>query len=62
MIARLNDRLEQLEGKIGPKGRHFVFVYEEPDALPRDERLAALKVERGVTPSDLVHEVRVKFS
>ena len=64
MLARLNDRLKHLEAKLVPKGRHLVFVHfdGEPDAPSRDDRLAAFKVERGVTPSDLVQEVRVKFS
>jgi hypothetical protein len=64
-LARLNNRLKQLEDKIAPKGRHFVFthfVYEEPDAHSRDERLAAFKADHGVTPSDIIHEVRVAFS
>jgi hypothetical protein len=63
MNTRLNDRLKQLEAKFQPKGRHLVFVhFEEPDAPSRDERLAAFKVERGVTPSDIIHTVTVTFA
>jgi hypothetical protein len=41
MLARLKDRLKQLEDKIAPKGRHLVFVhFEEPDAPRREEQLA----------------------
>jgi hypothetical protein len=34
----------------------------EPDAPSRDERLAVFKADHGVTPSDIIHEVRVAFS
>jgi hypothetical protein len=64
-MNRLNERLRLLEEKIAPKGRHFVFVHfedGEPDALPRDEQLAASKAENGVAPSDLIHEVNITFS
>jgi hypothetical protein len=65
MLARLNDRLKQLEAKIAPKGRHLVFVHfedEEPDALSRDEQLAAFKADRGVGPNDRIHTVTVTFA
>jgi hypothetical protein len=64
MLARLNDRLKQLEDKIAPKGRHFVFVHfdGEPDDPSRDEHLSAFKAERGIASSDFIHEVTVTFS
>jgi hypothetical protein len=65
MNSSLRTRLEQLEAKIAPKGRHFVFVHfedGEPDALSRDEQLSAFKAERGLVPGDLVHEVTVTFA
>jgi hypothetical protein len=64
-MNRLNERLRLLEEKIAPKGRHFVFTHfvdEEPDAPSKAERLAAFKADHGVTPSDIIHEVRVAFS
>jgi hypothetical protein len=63
LTARLNDRLKQLEDKIAPKGRHLVFVhFEEPDAPPRNELLAAFKAEHSIGPGDIIHEVQVAFS
>ena len=65
MLARLNDRLKQLEDKVAPKGRHLAFVYfedEEPDALSRDEQLSAFKAKRDLVPDDLIHEVTVTFA
>jgi hypothetical protein len=66
MLARLNDRLKQLEAKLAPKGRHFVFTHfvddKGPDAPSRDEQLAAFKAERGVGPNDTVHTVSFIFS
>jgi hypothetical protein len=63
MLARLNDRLKQLEDKIAPKGRHLVFVhFEEPDAPPREEQLAAFKAEHSIAPSDIIHEVSINFA
>jgi hypothetical protein len=63
MLARLNDRLKQLEDKIAPKGRHPVFVhFDEPDAPPRDEQLAAFKAEHSIAPSDIIHEVSINFA
>jgi hypothetical protein len=65
MLARLNDRLKQLEDKIAPKGRHLAFVYfedEEPDVLSRDEQLSAFKAERDLVPGDLIHEVSITFA
>jgi hypothetical protein len=64
MLARLNDRLKQLEDKIAPKGRHLVFVHfqdEEPTPSP-DEQRAAFKAEHSVAPGDLIHEVTVTFA
>jgi hypothetical protein len=65
MLARLNDRLKQLEAKVAPKGRHFVFTHfvddEGPVAPSRDEQLAD-KTEHGIAPSDIIHEVKVAFS
>jgi hypothetical protein len=63
MISSFRTRLEQLEAKIAPEGRHFVFVHfedGEPDALPRDEQLSAFK--DGLAPGDLTHEVTVTFA
>jgi hypothetical protein len=65
MLSRLNARLKQLEEKIAPKGRHFVFTHfvdEEPDAPSRDERLAVFKAEHSIAPSDPIHEVTVTFT
>jgi hypothetical protein len=63
MLVHLNDRLKQLEDKIAPKGRHLVFVhFEEPDAPPRDEQLAAFKAEHSIAPSDIIHEVSINFA
>jgi hypothetical protein len=65
VISSFRTRLERLEAKIAPKGRHLVFVHfedEEPDALSRDEQLSAFKAERGLAPGDLIHEVTVTFS
>ena len=63
MLARLNDRLKQLENKIAPKGRQLVFVYfEEPDARAREEQLAAFKAEHSLAPSDIIHEVSISFA
>jgi hypothetical protein len=64
MLARLNNRLKQLEDKIAPKGRHLAFVYfeEEPDVLSRDEQLSAFKAERDLVPGDLIHEGTVTFA
>ena len=64
-MNRLQQRLAQLEEALAPKGRHFVFTHfvdGEPDAPSRDERLAVFKADHGVTPSDIIHEVRVAFS
>jgi hypothetical protein len=64
-MNRLQQRLAQLEEALAPKGRHFVFTHfvdGEPDAPSRDEQLTVFKAERGVAPSDLIHEVSVTFS
>jgi hypothetical protein len=40
-----------------------VFVhFEEPDAPPRDEQLAASKAEHSIAPSDIIHEVNINFA
>jgi hypothetical protein len=40
-----------------------VFVhFEEPDAPPRDEQLAAFKAEHSIAPSDIIHEVSINFA
>ena len=62
MLARLNNRLKQLENKIAPKGRHLVFVFDgsgEPGAPSRDEQLAAFKAQHSLAPGDHLHEVTV---
>jgi hypothetical protein len=62
MRSRLNDRLKHLEAKILPKGRVLVFFsFDEPDPS-YDERLAALKAEKGVGPSDTVATVTFTFA
>jgi hypothetical protein len=63
MNSHFRTRLEQLEAKIAPKGRHFGFVYfDEPDAPPRDEQLSAFKAEHSIAPSDIIHEVSINFA
>ena len=63
MTSSFRARLESLEAKIAAKGRHLVFVhFEEPDAPPRDEQLAAFKAEYSIAPSDLIHEVSINFA
>jgi hypothetical protein len=63
MLARLNNRLKQLENKIAPKGRQLVFIcFEEPDAPRREEQLTAFKAEHSLAPSDTIHEVTVTFA
>ena len=65
MQTRTRDRLRLLEAKIGPRGRHLVFVHfedEEPDALSRDEQLSAFKAEFGLAPGDIIHEVSINFA
>jgi hypothetical protein len=65
VISSFRTRLEQLEAKIAAKGRHLVFVHfedEEPDALSRDEQLAAFKADRVVGPNDRIHTVTVTFA
>jgi hypothetical protein len=65
MISSFRTRLEQLEAKIAPEGRHFVFTHfvdEKPDAPSRDEQLAAFKAEHSIAPSDIIHEVSINFA
>jgi hypothetical protein len=65
VTSSFRTRLEQLEAKIAPKGRHLAFVHfedEEPDAPSRDEQLSAFKADCGLAPGDLIHEVTVTFS
>jgi hypothetical protein len=66
MQTRTRYRLRLLEAKIAPKPRAFVFFSfsdaDDPAAPSRDERLAAFKVERAVTPSDIIHTVTVTFA
>jgi hypothetical protein len=63
MLSRIRDRLRHLEDKIAAKGRHLVFVhFEEPDASPRDEQLAAYKAEHSIAPSETIHEVSINFA
>jgi hypothetical protein len=65
MNSSFRTRLEQLEAKIAPKARNLVFIHfedGEPDAPSRADQLAVFKAERGVGPSDLIHEVTVTFA
>ena len=63
MLARLNDRLKQLEDKIAARVATSCSVhFEEPDASPRDEQLAAFKAEYSIAPSDIIHEVSINFA
>ena len=40
-----------------------MFVhFEQPDAPPRDEQLAASKAEHSIAPSDIIHEVSINFA
>jgi len=62
MQTRIRDRLKALEAKIAPKVHAFVFVsFAGADYPPRDEQLAAFRVEHGVGPSDPMHEVVITF-
>ena len=62
MFSRTRDRIAKLEEQIAPKGRAFVFLrVEGPDLPPYAEHLAAFRVEHGVGPNDVVHEVTVSF-
>jgi hypothetical protein len=64
MNSSFRTRLEALEAKIAPKGRHLVFVHfqDEEPTPSREYRLAAFKAEHGIAPSDLIHEVSITFS
>jgi hypothetical protein len=63
MLARLNDRLKQLEAKLAPKGRNLVFVFfDEPGTPSRGEQLAAFRAEHSIAPSDIIHEVSINFA
>jgi hypothetical protein len=67
--TRILDRLKELEGKLAPKARQFVFFYVEPDSRSRiapdprsrAEQLEAFKAENGVGPNDVVHSVTYRF-
>jgi hypothetical protein len=58
---RLRDRLTQLEAKLVPTGRMFVFISFGVEDLPYAEQLAAFKAEKGVGPHDTLVEVTLTF-
>ena len=64
MNSSFRTRLEALEAKIAPKGRHLVFVHfqDEEPTPSRDEQRAAFKAEHSVAPGDLIDEVTVTFA
>ena len=60
--TRILDRLKELEERIRPPMRTFVFFnVEKPGLPPYAERLEAFKAENGVGPNDVVHSVTYRF-
>jgi hypothetical protein len=61
MGSRLRARLQKLEATLRPKGRDFCLVHYEGDGPPFDERVAAFKIEHGVTPHDNLVAIDVTY-
>jgi hypothetical protein len=59
--TRILDRLKELEARLRPPMRQFVFFSIEPDPRSRAERLEAFKIENNVGPNDVVHFVTYRF-
>jgi hypothetical protein len=61
-MNRLQQRLADLESRFRAEGRHLVFICFPDEGPSRADQRAAFDAENGVTPSDIVHEVRVNFA
>jgi hypothetical protein len=67
--GRIMDRLKELEARLRPPARQFVFYYVEPnprsrlepDPRSRAEQLEAFKAENNVGPNDVLHTVTMRF-
>jgi hypothetical protein len=61
MLSRPSARLAKIEQALKPEARLFTFHHFDGDEPGLDERLAAFKVEHGVTPQDQLVVIHVTF-